>query len=161
MVEVSVISVTHDKFTGLPMIILGNTDENFAIPIWIGDYEAELLENCLLGAVPPRPFPYDLICNVIASLDGEVEKVVINQFDKGIYFASIFIKRKDGEIVKIDARPSDSINIAVRTGAPIFVTKEIIEKACLIKLKEENSPYSPQQKRELEKLLKYIFDEEE
>ena len=160
MVEVSVISVTQDRFSGLPMIILGNTEENFAIPIWIGDYEAELLENCLLGAVPPRPFPYDLICSIIDGFGGEVEKVVINQFDRGIYFASIFIKKENGETIKIDARPSDSINIAVRTGAPIFVTKEIIEKACLIKLKD-NPHYSKQQKKEFEKLLKYIFDEEE
>lgn len=160
MVEVSVMSVTYDRLTNLPMIVLGNTEENFAIPIWIGDYEAELLESYLLGAVPPRPFPYDLICDVIANLDGEVEKVVINQFDKGIYFASIFIKKDNGTSVKIDARPSDSINIAVRTGASIYVTKEIIEKSCIISLKE-NSQYSQEQKKEFEELLKYLFEEEE
>ena len=103
MVEVSVIGITQDRYTGLPIIILGNEQERFAIPIWVGHWEAELLETELLGAVPPRPFPYDLLREVISAFGGEVERIVINDFDKGIYFAVIEVRRQDGEVLRIDS----------------------------------------------------------
>ncbi len=134
MVEVSVIGIAQDRYSGLPIIILGNAEERFAIPIWIGNWEAELLETELLGAVPPRPFPYDLIREIISILGGEIERVVINDFDNGIYFAVIEIKRPDGEVIKVDSRPSDAINLAVRTNKPIFVKREVIEKTSVIPL---------------------------
>ncbi|WP_457568130.1 bifunctional nuclease family protein [Desulfurobacterium sp.] len=160
MVEVSVIGVTHDRLSGLPIIILGNVEENFAIPIWIGEYEAELLETHLLGAVAPRPFPYDLMCDIIQVLGGEVERVVINDFDNGIYFATIVVRRYDGELINVDARPSDSINVAVRLGAPIYVTRDVIQRASIVSL-NGNPNYTREQKAEFEELLKYLFEEGE
>jgi bifunctional DNase/RNase len=156
MVEVSVIGITQDKYSGLPIIILGNEQERFAIPIWVGHWEAELLETELLGAVPPRPFPYDLIREIIFALRGEVERVIINDFDKGIYFAVIEVRRSDGEKLRIDSRPSDAINLAVRVGAPIFVKREVIEKASVIPLDECEGENCREQ---WEQLIRELFEE--
>jgi bifunctional DNase/RNase len=156
MVEVSVIGITQDRYSGLPIIILGNEQERFAIPIWVGHWEAELLETELLGAVPPRPFPYDLLREVISAFGGEIEKVVINDFDKGIYFAVIEVKRPDGEVLNIDSRPSDAINLAVRVGAPIFVKKEVIEKASVIPLDECEGENCREQ---WEQLIRELFED--
>ena len=156
MVEVSVIGITQDKVNGLPIIILGNDKERFAIPIWVGHWEAELLETELLGAVPPRPFPYDLIREVLSAFGGEVERVVINDFDKGIYFAVIEVRRHDGEVIRIDSRPSDAINLAVRTRAPIFVDRSVIEKASIVPLDEcEGSDC----KEQWERFIRELFGE--
>ncbi len=154
MVEVSVIGIAQDRYTGMPIIILGNEQERFAVPIWVGNWEAELLETELLGAVPPRPFPYDLIREILSIFGGEVERVVINDFDKGIYFAVIEVRRPDGELLKVDSRPSDAINLAVRVNAPIFVKKDVIEKASVIPLDECEGDECQEQ---WEKLIRELF----
>ena len=159
MIEVSVIGVTKDNVSNLPIIILGNEEDRFAIPIWVGNYEAELLETHLLGASPPRPFPYDLICDLIQTLNGEVEKVIINDFDKGIYFAVIEIKRGDGEVIRVDSRPSDAINIAVRMRAPIFVSKDVIERTSIVPL--DGKCESENCREEWERLINKLFGQEE
>ena len=157
MVEVSVIGIAQDRYTGMPIIILGNEQERFAVPIWVGNWEAELLETELLGAVPPRPFPYDLIREILSIFGGEVERVVINDFDKGIYFAVIEVRRPDGELLRVDSRPSDAINLAVRVNAPIFVKKDVIEKASVIPLDECEGDECQEQ---WEKLIRELFGEE-
>jgi len=158
MVEVSVIGITQDRFSGLPIIILGNEKERFAVPIWVGSWEAELLETELLGAVPPRPFPYDLIREILSIFGGEIERVVINDFDKGIYFAVIEIRRPDGEVIRVDSRPSDAINLAVRVNAPIFVEKSVIEKASVIPL---DSCEGEECHEQWERLIRELFDTDE
>lgn len=154
MVEVSVIGIAQDRYTGMPIIILGNEQERFAVPIWVGNWEAELLETELLGAVPPRPFPYDLIRELLSIFGGEVERVVINDFDKGIYFAVIEVRRADGEVLRVDSRPSDAINLAVRVNAPIYVKKEVIEKASVIPLDECEGDECQEQ---WERLIRELF----
>ncbi|ADU97566.1 bifunctional nuclease family protein [Thermovibrio ammonificans] len=156
MIEVSVIGLTQDRFSNLPIIILGNEEERFAVPIWVGNWEAELLETELLGAVPPRPFPYDLIRELLEIFKGEVERVIINDFDKGIYFAVIEVRRPDGELFRIDARPSDAINLAVRLNAPIFVKREVIEKASVIPLDKCQGEECQEQ---WERLIREIFEQ--
>jgi bifunctional DNase/RNase len=156
MVEVSVIGIAQDRYTGMPVIILGNEERRFAVPIWVGHWEAELLETELLGAVPPRPFPYDLMRELISIFGGDVERVVINDFDKGIYFAVIEVRRPDGEVIKVDSRPSDAINLAVRTNKPIFVKREVIEKASVIPLDECEGEECQEQ---WERLIRELFDE--
>jgi len=154
MVEVSVIGIAQDRYTGMPIIILGNEQERFAVPIWVGHWEAELLETELLGAVPPRPFPYDLLREILSIFGGEVERVVINDFDKGIYFAVIEVRRPDGELLKVDSRPSDAINLAVRVNAPIFVKRDVIEKASVIPLDECEGDECQEQ---WERLIRELF----
>ncbi len=154
MVEVSVIGIAQDRYTGMPIIILGNEQERFAVPIWVGHWEAELLETELLGAVPPRPFPYDLLREILSIFGGEVERVVINDFDKGIYFAVIEVRRPDGELLRVDSRPSDAINLAVRVNAPIFVKKDVIEKASVIPLDECEGDECQEQ---WERLIRELF----
>ncbi len=131
MHEVSVIGITRDRLTGVPIIILVSEDESFALPIWVGEYEAEFLETHLLGAVPPRPFPYDLLKNVIDNLGATVERVIIDRFDGQIYYATVHLRDSEGNLIEIDARPSDSINLAVRSDCPIYVSQTVLERSAI------------------------------
>ncbi len=153
MKEVSVIGITQDRLNGMPIVVLANDEKKFAIPIWVGNWEAELLEMHLAGAVPPRPFPYDIVREMISSLNCSLERVVINDFDKGIYFAFLELKKPDNEIIKIDARPSDALNLAVRFDVPILVKDEVIEKVSPILL-DSDSDDSPN----WENLIEEIFE---
>jgi len=82
---------------------------------------------------------------------------VINDFDKGIYFAVVEVKRPDGEVIRVDARPSNAINLAVRVNAPIFVESSVIEKASVIPLDKCEGEECQEQ---WERFIRELFGEE-
>ncbi|MCR5663141.1 MAG: bifunctional nuclease family protein [bacterium] len=115
--------ITHD-----PVIILKDEANEHILPIAIGVFEATaialVLEHSL---VPMRPIAHDLIKGIFEALDGSLQKIVINKFDNGVFFAEMVIESSSGNIFKLDARPSDCIAVALRMNVPIFATSEVIE----------------------------------
>lgn len=98
------------------------------LPIWIGHSEAEAI-MLLLGDKPhPRPLTYDLLANVVGMLGSKVEHVVIDRVEESTFYATINLTR-DGRPIQVDARPSDSIALAVCTGAQIFVDEDVMNAA--------------------------------
>jgi uncharacterized protein len=95
------------------------------LPIWIGQPEAESIILHLNGVVRPRPLTHDLCRALILSLGGTLERVDITRVVKSTYYAELHIGTADGHVV-IDARPSDSIAIALRLGAPLFAAEELL-----------------------------------
>ncbi len=112
-----------------PVIFLENEEER-VLPIYIGAAEAFSIQTALENVPYPRPLTHDLLLNILEGLDSKVERVLIDDLNDGIFFARLIIKR-NGETYEFDARPSDSIAIAVRCKAPIFVSKEVMEKASI------------------------------
>lgn len=112
-----------------PVIFLEN-DKERVLPIYIGAAEAFSIQTALENVPYPRPLTHDLILNILEGLDSKVERVLIDDLNDGIFFARLIIKR-NGETYEFDARPSDSIAIAVRCKAPIFVSKEVMKKASI------------------------------
>jgi bifunctional DNase/RNase len=112
--------LTHD-----PVVILKDVDGKHQLPILIGPFEATAIALALEKQVVPRPLSHDLMKSIIESLDAQVEKVVIDDIKENTFFAKVIL-RAGGDPVEIDARPSDSIALALRTNSPIFVSEQII-----------------------------------
>ncbi|MDR1358698.1 MAG: bifunctional nuclease family protein [Coriobacteriales bacterium] len=98
------------------------------LPIWIGHNEAEAIMLLLENRPRVRPLAHDLLASVIGTLGSRVEQVVIDRVMDATFFASICLDR-GGRMISIDARPSDSIALAIRTGARIFVDEDVMNAA--------------------------------
>ena len=137
MIEMVVHGVTLDPVSQMPIVVLkAKENEETLLPIWIGLFEADSIVRELQKIEPPRPMTYELLKNIIESLSGKVEKVVITDLRDSTYYAEIYITQGVNTIV-VDSRPSDAINVAIRTGAPIFVNPDVLEKSKVPKPEEE------------------------
>ena len=98
------------------------------LPIWIGETEAVAIAITLEGIKPQRPLTHDLLKLILDSFNARIEKVIVTELKNDTYYAKIYVER-DGEIFALDARPSDSIALAMRSKSPIWVNDEIMEKS--------------------------------
>lgn len=104
------------------------TDGVRQLPIVIGTFEASSIQYGLEGARPDRPMTHDLIRNVVERLDATLDRVVIDDYWNGIFYAKLYLRRDgDEDEIEMDARPSDGIALAVRFDANIFVADGIFE----------------------------------
>ncbi len=149
MVEVKVWKLAMDGRTDTPVVILREIGGQRILPIWIGLAEARAIAMELAGKRFQRPLTHDLIKTIIMGLDATVRKVVICELKENTFYAKIYLEKGD-EIVGIDARPSDSIAIALRTRSPIYVAQQLFE----------NQPVSSEMSEEDqgESLRKYLDD---
>jgi hypothetical protein len=128
-----VTGLTIDPFTNMPIIILKDFEEKMALPIWIGLIEASAIATELEKIQLARPMTHDLMRNILNELDVEVARVEVNDLSDNTFYAKIYLKLDDEEIV-MDSRPSDAIALALRTSAPIFVDKRVMDKSRRIDL---------------------------
>jgi len=137
MIRVKISGVAIDPVTRGFVVILKDETEKKWLPIWVGHYEAKMISLALEKVKPIRPLPHDLIKNILDSLNIIVIRVVICSIRDNTYFASVRLKINQRE-KEIDARPSDAIALALRVDAPIYVTKEVLNKASTEKITFEN-----------------------
>lgn len=125
-------------------VFLGNDDKVFVIYV---DHSVGSAINMFLHGTPkPRPQTHDLFGDVLTALGAKVDRIVINDFTDTVYFARLIISSENEvqakKIVEIDARPSDSIALAVQAGAPIFVAehvwKSVEDMSTVLKKMEES-----------------------
>ena len=132
MVHVRIASLALDPRSSQPVIILKPLADDVGsgqlLPIWIGHPEATAILLALEGTEPPRPLTHDLMKSMLEALDSYVERVEITRVEKGTFFAAITLRSEERTRI-IDARPSDSIALAIRMGAPIYVAEEVFEAA--------------------------------
>lgn len=131
-----VTGLTIDPFTSMPIIILKDKEEKSALPIWIGLIEASAIATELEKIQLARPMTHDLLKNILEKVEVTVEKIVISDLNDNTFYAQIHLHREKESWV-MDARPSDAIAIALRTKAPIFVAKEVVDKSRKIDLSKE------------------------
>ncbi|MBD3216649.1 MAG: bifunctional nuclease family protein [candidate division Zixibacteria bacterium] len=129
LLKVKIDGLALDVSTNSPVVVLKPEDgedeeENRVLPIWIGHFEAMAIAMALSNMEQRRPLTHDLIKLIVTGFDGNVEKIEITELKEQTFYAVIYIKSKDG-ILQIDARPSDSIAIALRCDAPIFASEEL------------------------------------
>jgi bifunctional DNase/RNase len=124
-VRMEVKGVSLDPATSAPMVILVDQDERRVLPIFIGPAEATSIARQLGDLTTARPLTHDLILNILGQLDAEVTRVLISDVREGTYYAVLFLKT-NGQDVPVDSRPSDAIAVALRAGAPIFVTQKVL-----------------------------------
>ena len=125
MIEVKVGGMVVDKKSGSPVLLLRVPNTQRYLPIWIGPSEATAIDMVLRNKAFERPLTHDLLKHVIDGLGGTVSRIVITSLRENTFFAKIFITREH-EIISIDARPSDSVALALRAKAPIFLSKELL-----------------------------------
>ena len=128
LIEMTIKSLLVDPVTNQPIIILRDEAGERQLPIWVGLAEANAIALQMENVATPRPMTHDLLRNVIEDLDGRVQQVVVTELKDSTFFAIIHLDVR-GETVKIDARPSDAIALALRTRAPIFVEESVIDGA--------------------------------
>jgi len=133
MIKVKVSGVAIDPVTKGFVVILKDEAENRWLPIWIGPYEAKMISLALEKVKPIRPLPHDLIKSILDSMKMVVTKIVICDIKNNTYFANIYVKSANLER-EIDARPSDAIALALRLNVPIYITREVFEKAATEKI---------------------------
>lgn len=133
--EVYGVFAARSLFGISPVVVLRSEDGRL-LPIYIGLAEAMAINSALKNRIPPRPMTHDLLVDIIGKLNAKVDKIVIDDLVDNTFYARIVIKQDDYE-VEIDARPSDSIAIAVRLGCPIYVENRILDEAGSEELPEE------------------------
>lgn len=134
MVHVRIASLALDPRSNQPVIILKPVDEDAGegrlLPIWIGHPEAQAILLAVEGVEPPRPMTHDLLKDVIEAAGMYVERVEIVRVEEGTFYAALVLRGEERTLA-VDARPSDSIALAVRTGAPIFVDSTVLDEAAV------------------------------
>ena len=128
LIEMTIKGLMVDPITNMPIVILKDKEGERVLPIWIGIFEANAIALQIENIATPRPMTHDLLRNVIADLDGAVDRVVVSDLKENTFFAIIHLTVK-GERVVVDARPSDAIALALRTRAPILVDETVIDNA--------------------------------
>jgi bifunctional DNase/RNase len=117
-----------DPVTNMPIVVLRDVDGQRVLPIWVGVFEANAIALQIENVQTPRPMTHDLLVSVIGGLAGTVERVVVCDLRENTFYATIVLHRSGGDI-NVDARPSDAIALALRTGSRIFVEDDVLERA--------------------------------
>lgn len=131
-VEMQLARIIISELTDNQVIYLKEVDGERQFPIMIGIFEATNIDRRVKhDYVPPRPLTHDLIVNVADALDATIEKVVISELSEHTYFAQLHLMKSDGEVIEVDARPSDAIAVAVTFNPPIpiYVSEEVLADA--------------------------------
>lgn len=153
-VEISDVSITN---VGFAIFIKPVTPESKkVVPVFIGPLETYSISSALEGTRPPRPNTHDIIINMIQELDAKIKYIIINDVIGSIYYARIVIESAGGPI-EMDARPSDSIAIAIRAKCPMYMQKKVYEDSAVIINEQsdesvKNDPEESQDKAETKPL---------
>jgi bifunctional DNase/RNase len=129
MIRVELSRIIIDEKRQDQVIVLKEKDGDRQIPIVIGFMEASSIKIKISGVDLPRPMTHDLLVQVLGALGGQLEKVIIDKLISNTFHAKLEVKTKEGEIKIIDARPSDSIALAVRLKAPMYVSDEVAQQS--------------------------------
>ena len=145
-IHMKVTGLTIDPFTNMPIIILKDQDEKTALPIWIGLIEASAIATEIEKIQLARPMTHDLMKNMLKELDVEVTRVEVNDLADNTFYARVHLKKGEKEIV-MDSRPSDAVALALRTEAPIYVYRKVLEKSRKIDLSKNIDEESNKQQK--------------
>ncbi len=130
MIEMKVAGIALEAVTRSPIVLLKDFEERRALPIYIGQDQAKAIISALERQTPPRPLTHDLMVNLLDACDIVLERVIIHSLQNDTFYAILCLRQ--GETKReVDARPSDAIAIAVRTGCSIWVMEEVIADASI------------------------------
>ncbi len=131
MVEVTIDSIRVSLMSQHRVVILKDVDSDRYLPIWIGPFEAEAITVTLQEVEVPRPLTHDLLKNVITTMGGVVERIVVSELRDEVFYARI-VMEANGKHLEIDSRPSDALALAVRLHVPVYIEEAVMEKAAVL-----------------------------
>jgi uncharacterized protein len=126
--EVVVESVRVHMLSSQHVVILKELGRDRYLPIWIGPWEANAIAMRLQGVEPERPLTHDLMASLMQDLGARVREVDIVGLEAETFFARIVLEA-GGRVHEVDARPSDALALAVRTGAPVYAAEDVLDRA--------------------------------
>jgi len=129
MKKMSLNRIKVDENRNEQVIVLKEAEGETFLPVVIGMSEVNAIKLKLSGLEPPRPLTHDLLNNTINELGAKLKYVIIDKLHNNTFFAKLVVESKKGQEVSIDARPSDSIALALRAEVPIFVEDGVLEEA--------------------------------
>jgi bifunctional DNase/RNase len=129
MIQCELVKIMITETADPQVIVLKEVGGERAFPILIGISEAIAIDRKIKGYEPARPLTHDLLASVLTGLGGQLDRIEVCGLQESTFFAKLVVSR-DGEVVEVDARPSDAIALAVRLEAPIFVAEEVINEVC-------------------------------
>ena len=159
-VKMVIHGIAVDPMSNSPVMLLKEVNGDRILPIWIGILEATSIAAKLENIQFPRPLTHDLIKNIFDYLGVKVPKIEIVDLIDNTYYAIITLDI-EGNTIDIDARPSDAVALALRTGAEIFVSEEVLQKGQIFTEtpgaeKEEMVGATEEEKEKLKKILENL-----
>ncbi|MFI8566020.1 bifunctional nuclease family protein [Rhodococcus sp. NPDC078407] len=128
MSEMRVVGIRVEQPQNQPVLLLREADGDRYLPIWIGQTEAAAIALEQQGVQPARPLTHDLVKNLISALGHELKEVRIVDLQEGTFYADLVFDKD----VRVSARPSDSVAIALRAGVPIYAEEPVLVEAGLV-----------------------------
>ena len=155
ILPVKIEGVILDQKSRSFVVILKDEIHNKYLPIFIGAFEAQAIALELDGVKLPRPGTHDLIINLKEAMAADIVKVCVCDLKENTFYAVIEL-RHGGKLIEVDSRPSDAIAVAIRAKVPVFVAREIMDKAGVAQLPTPNDtpqmPYYSKNISDLERL---------
>lgn len=127
LVEVKIGALIMDPNTNTPIVVLKGIESETVLPIWVGAFEANAIALEVEKIVPQRPMTHDLLRNLIVECGLNASRVIITDLLDNTFYANIELNDENGELVTLDARPSDAIALALRLDCPIFVQQKVLD----------------------------------
>lgn len=172
-VKLNVVGITYSQVqSGAYALVLSEEGGPYRIPVVIGVAEAQSIAIKMENIIPPRPLSHDLIVGLSHAYGINLDEVFLYKFENGVFLSELRFS-SDDRSVNIDSRTSDAIALALRTGAPIYTTREILEKTGLVTDKADVSSHKKQEQEpkqvnlkkfaveELEKMMSKCVEREE
>lgn len=160
--QLRLVGITYNQIeSGVYAVILEEMNGVRRIPIVIGYPEAQAIECHLQQVKTPRPLTHDLIKSIFESFSLKLSCVDIKKLPTGVFAADLVMEGPGGELHKIDARSSDALAIAVRTGSPIFTTSEVLEESGFMPKRGMDKSAVPDRPKSPEDFLQEALDKKE
>jgi uncharacterized protein len=135
-IEMAIKGLMVDPITNMPIIVLREVEGQRVLPIWVGVFEANAIALQVENVQTPRPMTHDLLKTVIDQLGGHVERIVVCELKENTFYATLHVLSAKG-LLEVDARPSDAIALALRSGARIFVDDAVIQNARSVEMSRD------------------------
>jgi bifunctional DNase/RNase len=135
LIDMRVASLTVDPFTNMPIVVLKCEEGRQSVAIWIGMIEASAIATELDRIELDRPMTHDLMASMLERCSVRVDRIEVHDLRDNTFYATVYLRQPDGEVIALDARPSDAIALALRAHAPIRVAQKVVDKARKIDLR--------------------------
>lgn len=129
LIEVKIGALIMDPNTNTPIVVLKGVESETILPIWVGAYEANAIALEIEKIVPQRPMTHDLLRNFIVQTGLKILRVTITDLRDNTFYALIELNDAQGNLISIDARPSDAIALALRFDCSIYVKQNVLENS--------------------------------